>query len=87
LLLLPATVRIYARGGNPDTDYAVPRRWDALLLVGATTLLSTFAAGYLGVSETGFAVVALASSAVVVSVGGHKVAELWGTLVLHGLAG
>ena len=38
--LSPATIRIYATGGNPDLDYAVPRPADAVLFVGVASLIS-----------------------------------------------
>jgi hypothetical protein len=79
--LSPATIRIYAGGGNPDLDYAVPRPADAVLLVGIASLIAGTGAWWLHLSIVGFAGLALVSSAIIVAVGGAKVAELWGHIV------
>lgn len=85
--LLPATVRIYARGGDPDSEFAVPSPADGVLLVGVATVLSGLAADTLGVSMQGFVVLAVAASTTIIAVGGRKVAEIWSSLVLQLLAG
>ena len=79
--LSPATIRIYAGGGNPDVDYAVPRPADAVLLVGVTSLISGAGAWWLDLSTFGFTCLALVSTLLIVGVGGAKVAELWGHIV------
>ena len=79
--LSPATIRIYARGGNPDLDYAVPRPADAVLFVGVASLISGAGAWWLDLSILGFTCLALVSTLIIVAVGGAKVAELWGHIV------
>ena len=79
--LSPATIRLYARGGDPDLDYAVPRPADAALLVGVASLISGAGAWWLHLSVLGFTCLALISTLIIVRVGGAKVAELWGHVV------
>ena len=79
--LSPATIRIYARGGNPDLAYAVPRPADAVLFVGVASLISGAGAWWLHLSILGFTCLALVSTLIIVAVGGAKVAELCGHIV------
>ena len=79
--LSPATIRIYARDGNPDLDHAVPRPTDAALFVGVASLISGAGASWLHLSTLGFTCLALVSTLIIVAVGGAKVAELYGHIV------
>jgi hypothetical protein len=79
--LMPATVRIYAKGGDPELDYAEPKRADALLLVVVTIGLSIWGAHGLDISVPGVAALALVSAFTIVAIGGAKVAELWGHIL------
>ncbi len=83
--LTPATVRIYARGENPDLEYASPTRLDACLLVAVTVLVSVLGARGMNVSELGFACLSLVSTTTIIATGGAKVAELWGQIVTSAL--
>ncbi len=83
--LMPATIRIYARGENPDLEFAVPTRFDACLFVVVTVLVSVLGARWMNVSQVGFACLSLASTTTIVATGGAKVAELWGHIVTGAL--
>lgn len=83
--MIPATIRIYASGGNPDTDYAVPKRPDAILFVAVSVLVASSVASWLQLPIFGFAGLVVVATSIIVSVGGARVAELWGNAVGAGL--
>jgi len=80
--LIPATVRLYAKGSDPDFELAVPKRFDAIFLVIPTVLMATGAAVLLNLSPLGFGGIALVSTLSIVAIRGEAVAEISGHILV-----
>lgn len=80
--LIPATVRLYAKGSDPDFELAVPKRFDAIFLVIPALLMAAGGAALLNLSVLGFGGIALLSTLSIVAIRGEAVAEISGHILV-----